>query len=51
MTGGVKSFIIQPSTELLVGEAAAWTVVAPLPNGRMMVRAVTIDNKVFLAGK
>lgn len=51
MTGGLQSYVIQDSTELLVGEAAAWTLVAPLPNGRMMVRAVTIDNKVFLAGK
>lgn len=44
---------LNPQTELLVGEATAWTVIYKLPGGFSQIhnlKAATLDNRVLIAG-
>ena len=44
---------MNPQTELLVGEATAWTVIYKLPGGFSQIhnlKAATLDNRVLVAG-
>ena len=51
MTGGLlESFLAGDSTELLVQGATSWAISGPLPSPRQVLRAVTLDNKIFVTG-
>ena len=51
MTGGLlESFLAGDSTELLVQGATSWASSGPLPSPRQVLRAVTLDNKIFVTG-
>ena len=51
MTGGLlESFLAGDSTELLVLGATSWASSGPLPSPRQVLRAVTLDNKIFVTG-
>jgi len=51
VTGGLlESFLAGDSTELLVQGATSWTSSGPLPSPRQVLRAVTLDNNIFVTG-
>ena len=50
--GGYDAFNILSSTELLIGDAASWTLVGnSLPVPLWGVRCGTLDNIVYITGK
>ena len=51
MTGGLlESFLAGDSTELLVQGATSWISSGPLSSPRQVLRAITLDNKIFVTG-
>ena len=46
----MESFLAGDSTELLVQGATSWASSGPLPSPRQVLRAVTLDNKIFVTG-